>query len=193
MKTSVQAALMLAPIMLWGAPAPAADNFVLDPEPVRPRHINEQEEVKPLDPAVTMPPWPRDADLIAVVPDGPSTPFKYFIDAKNLRIDQAADTVRYTLVIESANGTRNVSYEGIRCTLKGAYKTYAYGSEGRFSPMPGADWQPITKDGADALREDLFRHRVCVPRETRPRDLKDMLRALRGRVSGKDSVGFQAD
>ena len=67
MKPRIQAFLILAPLLLWGALVTAADNFVLDPEQVRPRDIKEQEAVEPLEGSLTMPPWPRDADLIAFV------------------------------------------------------------------------------------------------------------------------------
>lgn len=182
---------LLLPLSLAGPPSLADNSFALDPEPVRPRDIIVAPE-RP-EGALTLPPWPRDADLIAFDPDGPQQPFKFFIDGKSLSIDSSRTVVRYTLVIESPNGTRNVSHEGIHCTLKGAYKVYAYGSDGRFNKAPETDWQPIDTVGNESYREDLRRNRFCVPRETRPRPIKDMQRALRGNVSPTESTGFQAD
>jgi hypothetical protein len=192
MRPTVTASLILLPLLLRAAPAPAADsNFVMDPEPVRPRDIKEG--VARQEATAGLPPWPHDADLIAFVPDGPPTPFKYFIDGKNLRIDQPAAVVRYTLVTEATSGTRNVSYEGLHCTLKGAYKVYAYGNDGRFTPAPAPDWLPLPKDGLDPAREDLFHNRFCIPLETHPRSLKEILRALRGRGAANDAAGFHMD
>ena len=186
-----KASACLLPLLLWGAPAPAGIDFPMDPE--RPGRHDLPEPVERKELPVPLAPWPRDQDLIPFVPDGPPKPFKYFIDSKNLHVDAADSVVRYTLVIESANGVRNLSQEGIRCTLKGAYKVYAYGGDGRFTPAPATDWQPITMGGADAYREDLFRYRFCIPRETRAQPLKDVLRALRERVRVNSSQGFQTN
>jgi hypothetical protein len=200
MTSRSQASLVLLPLLLWGAPSVAAGdptgghgNFELDP--LQPGRKDVPEPTERLEGAVTLPPWPRDADLIAFVPDGPQTPFRFFIDGKSLRIDQAGNVVRYTLVVEASSGTRNLSYEGIHCTLKGGYKVYAYGSGsgGRFVKAPDADWRPLEDAGPDAYRYDLHRFRLCVPRETQTRPLKDILRALRGRGAVGESSGFQAN
>ena len=188
-RTQTALPLLLA-LLLWGPPAPAENSFVMDPEPVRPRDLADG-PVPGIEATVPLPPWPRDADLIAFVPDGPRTPLHFAIDGKNLSLHSRDSEVHYTLVITAASGTRNLSFEGLRCTLRGAYKTFAYGSDGRFMPAPEAEWQPITATGSDAYREDL-RQRFCVSRETHARPLKDMLRALRGHVSTIESTGFQA-
>jgi hypothetical protein len=180
----------LLPLLLWAIQCGAANNFVLDPEHA-PSSI--QEGAPRQEGSVTLPPWPRDADLIAFVPDGAQPGFKYFIDGKHLSIDAPFSAVRYTLVIESPSGARNLSYEGIRCTLKGAYRVYAYGTDGRFVTVAGGDWLPIQRDAINAYREDLRANRFCVPRETRPRPLNDMVRALHGHGSPRDNTGFQAN
>jgi len=185
------ACLILAPLLCGAAPAGAENNFKLDPEPIRPSNIQEGAERQ--EAAVILPPWPRDQDLLAFIPEGPQSPFKFFIDGKNLRIDEPIAAVRYTLVIESPSGGRNVSYEGIRCTLKGLWKTYAYGSDGAFAKAPAAEWQPLSTGPSDAYRDDLRRHYLCVPRETRTRPLKDILRALQGRGRTSEITGFQAN
>jgi hypothetical protein len=183
--------LILMPLLLGAASTRAENNFKLDPEQVRPHNIQEGAERQ--EAAVTLPPWPRDQDLLAFTPEGPESPFKFFIDGKNLRIDEPIAAVRYTLVIESPSGKRNVSYEAIRCTLKGAWKTYAYGSDGAFAKAPAAEWLPLSTGPSDAYRDDLRRHYLCVPRETRTRPLKDILRALQGRGRSSEITGFQAN
>jgi len=185
------APLILMLLLLGTAPAGADNNFKLDPEPIRPHNIQERAERQ--EAAVTLPPWPRDQDLLAFTPEGPESPFKFFIDSKNLRIDEPIEAVRYTLVIELPSGGRNVSYEGIRCTLKGVWKTYAYGSDGAFAKAPAADWQPLSTGPSDAYRDNLRQHYFCVPRETRTRPLKDIVRALQGRGRTSEITGFQAD
>ncbi|WP_295580784.1 CNP1-like family protein [uncultured Lamprocystis sp.] len=185
------APLILMPLLLGAARTNADNNFKLDPEPIRPSNVQEGAERQ--EAAVNLPPWPRDQDLLAFTPEGPRSPFKFFIDGKNLRIDEPIAAVRYTLVIELPSGGRNVSYEGIRCTLKGAWKTYAYGSDGAFAEAPAAEWQPLSTSASEAYRDDLRRHYLCVPRETRTRPLKDILRALQGRGRSSESTGFQAN
>lgn len=173
------------------APLWAQGNFELDPERIGSDRIVEGERWK--EGSLSLPPWPRDADLVAWTPEGIRGDLRYFIDSANLRIDPSGQVVRYTLVVEAPSGTRNVSFEGIRCTLRGQYRVYAYGIDRRFERTPPGDWLPLPQDGSEAFRDDLFRHRFCVPRETHPRPVKDMLRALKGRVSANESTGFQAD
>ncbi|WP_295384952.1 CNP1-like family protein [uncultured Thiodictyon sp.] len=187
--SSIPLPLLLA-LFLGCPPALAENNFTLDPES---RHIQElPEPVAKPEMAAPLPPWPRDADLIAYTPDGPPTPFRFYIDGKNLTTDARHEEVHYTLILESKTGTRNVSFEGIRCTLKGEYKVFAYGTNGHFARAPGDEWQPITALGNESYRDDLWRNRFCIARETRGRALPDILRALKGRVSATDSTGFQA-
>lgn len=182
---------LLWPLLLWGASVLAAGGFELD---AKPSIVDLPEELPEsrAEARVILPPWPRDADLIAFAPEGMATPYRFFIDGKNLWVDPSGAEVHYTLVIESANGTRNISYEGIRCDLNGTFRTFAYGSDGRFVKTTAADWAPISAVGNAAFRMELHQHRFCIQRETRARSLKDIQRALRGRVSGNDAVGFQA-
>lgn len=181
----------LALLLLWNIPAHGQGNFELDPQRVGQDRAVDGEAWE--EGRVSLPPWPRDGDLTQWMPEGPPTGLRYYIDTANLRIDDSGAVVRYTLAVEAPSGNRNISYEGIHCTLRGAYKVYAYGIGGRFEPAPPADWQRIPDQGSESFRDDLRRHRFCVPRETRPRPVKDMIRALRGRVSATESTGFQAD
>lgn len=180
-----------APLALSCGLVLGAGNFELDPDRVGTKDIVEG---KPwTEGALAIPAWPRDTDLVEWVPEEMDTDLRYFVDSANLRLDPSGEVVRYTLVIEAPSGTRNVSHEGIHCTLRGAYKIYAYGIDGRFDRAPSADWSPIAETGSESYRSDMHRHRFCVPRETRARPIKDMIRALRGRVSATESTGFQAD
>ena len=181
----------LLALLLWGQPAPADNGFRLDQEHVRPHGGMQDEPIAKPDTTAPLPPWPRDADLINFVPDGPTLPFKFSVDGRNLSLHDRNSEVRYTLVIESPTGTRNVSFEAIRCTLHGAYKVFAYGTDGRFVKAPGEEWLAIPEVGNESYREDL-RQRFCVPREFRARPIKDLQRALRGHVARTDGTGFQA-
>ena len=191
LRSSLALALVLAPALALSDRGGRDDAFVPDPEPVRPRDI---EEAPPWQEGrVDLPPWPKQEDLVEFRPDLPASPFRFYLDGRNLSRDAKDGVVRYTLVAESPNGARNVSSEGIRCTLKGAYRVYAYGTGNRFSPMGPSDWLPIPESGVEAFRYDLFRNRFCVPRETRPRTLKEIQGALHNRGIPQQTTGFQAD
>lgn len=178
-------------LLIFAATAWAQENaFVTDAEPSPPS------SVRPGDPwreaATRLPPWPKDSDLIEYRLDGPQGPFRYFVDGKHLQVGPDG-VVRYTLVAEGRSGTRNVSFEGIRCTPRGTYKVFAYGAAGRFSTLTGADWQPFSRLESERYRDDLWRYHLCIPREFRPRPKKDMLRSLRGYFTPGQNSGFQSD
>ena len=191
LRSSLSLALLLAPGLTLGASGGRDDAFVPDPEPGGKRNFEEPREWT--EGRVDLPPWPKDADLVEFRPDLPGTPFRFYIDGRNLSRDDKDAVVRYTLVAEGASGARNVSFEGIRCTLSGAYRIYAYGTGGRFSPIGPSDWLPLAAAGTEAFRRDLWANRFCVPRETRARSLKEILRALRDQGTSQQTTGFQAD
>ena len=187
-------ALTLLPLCLCLIAATAQagkKDLVFDTEPVGPHSSGDPEKWK--EGRVTLPPWPKDADLIEVEPEHVSDSFRYFIDGAHLNVDNRDEIVRYTLVVEDAKGHRNVSFEGIRCTLHGHYRTYAYGVDGRFNRTGGSDWQVVPVRGSMAYLEDLFTNRFCVPRGLRPRTKKDILRALNDRGSADNSAFFLSD
>jgi hypothetical protein len=182
--------LPLLLILCLGMSAPSARNaFVTDAEPAPPSSIEPGKPWAEMDAA--LPPWPKDADLIELVPDGPPSTFRYFIDRRNLRIG-ADGVVRYTLVAESSNGARNLSVEGIRCTPKGSHKVYAYGVSGRFDRVEG-DWRSISGQAGERYLQDLWRFHICVPQGFKPRPESDMIRSLTGRISPRQNMGFQSD
>jgi hypothetical protein len=77
-----------------------------------------------------IPPYPKDANLVAFE-GGPASPHRFFIDTQSLSIG-TDEVVRYTLVIKTAGGATNVTYEGIRCETR-EQKYYAVG-------QPGGGW-----------------------------------------------------
>lgn len=61
----------------------------------------------------TLPALPQDADLLPFKVAG-SDSFKFAVDPKSISVGDD-NVVRYTVVITSTGGGRNVSYEGMRC------------------------------------------------------------------------------
>ena len=100
--------------------------------------------------------------------------------------------MRYTLVVESQTGARNVSFEGLRCTPSGAYRIYAYGYDGRFEKTD-SDWIRIYGRSHDKIHEDLHKLILCIPRAFTPRPKKEILRAMRAPDFQEVNTGFIAD
>jgi hypothetical protein len=167
-------------------------SFVSDAEPDAPRSVQPgrkwQEEDFPL------PAWPREQDLVEVKLDGPDQALTHYIDKRSLATGDDG-VVRYTLVTTSASGARNLSFEGLRCTPKGRWKTYAFGMDGRFKPTTvGEAWREIRGQADDPLHYDLWQHYLCIPRAFEPRPRQDQVRMLQsGRVPGIENAGFMAD
>jgi hypothetical protein len=179
-------------LALAGADALASDRdlFTHGPKDTNP-NFQEREPWKER-PTAGLPPWPKDADLVEFRTSDPATPFRYYIDTKSLSVD-AQQIVRYTVVVESGSGGRNVAYEGIRCTPNGQHRIYAYGVGGKFEATPDTPWRPVTDSGVPAYALDLQGFFLCVPLKFEPRPIKEMPRILSGRGNPRDSSGFLPD
>lgn len=186
------------PTALWlafaiGLPATTAqaaqdrDLFTHGPKDTNPNFV-EPEAWKETA-SVQPPPWPNDADLVEFRISDRTSPFRHYIDTKSLSVD-AQQIVRYTVVVKSSSGGSNVAYEGMRCTPNGSFRTYAYGSGGRFQPSGGADWRAVNANGVPSYVRDLHRFYLCVPLKFEPRPVKEMPRVLSGRGSARDNSGF---
>ncbi len=114
---------------------------------------------------IKIPPYPDDSDLMELQLDDPNNRFTYYMDEESLDVSEADYVVRYTLVIESKSGTRNIFYEGMRCnTLE--YKTYAFGTgKGKFRPSRKPEWKSMRDSGYKKLRMDLMEFYLCDPRK----------------------------
>jgi hypothetical protein len=122
-----------------------------------------------------IPSYPEEKNLLRV-PLPKSNNVNIYIDQKSLSYDKDGVT-RYTIVIETSTGYRNVFYEGLRCS-KTNYKVYAFGNaEKTFVRMKSAKWQDIKIQYANNYRHYLFKHFFCTPYET-PRETSDIIRAI---------------
>lgn len=165
--------------------------FIDEAEPAAPASIREGQAWK--EGRVDLPPLPQDSDLVEFRLDRPTpSRFRYFLDGQHLKVGPDG-VVRYTLVAESPSGTRNLTYEGLRCTAKGFYRIYGYGAERAFKPVEGGDWQEITAATGDKLHQELHGHFLCGPRTFEPRPVRDMIRALQGGMRVRENAGFLPD
>lgn len=131
-------------------PEPVNNNFI-EPEPWK-----EQQSA--------LPAYPDEKDLLEVQVDDAGSGRTYYLDAKSLSTG-ADDVVRYTVVIVSRTGARNVLFEGIRCITR-EYKTYAYGAaDGKLHEFPESRWELISGRGTTVYRRDLYAHYVCDPQQ----------------------------
>lgn len=105
---------------------------------------------------VTLPSYPDDDNLLEFFVSEASD-FKYFVDAKSIKIDR--DVIYYTLVARSPEGFRNVSYEAIRCGSR-EYRIYAIGEANRTWRRRATPWREMRQGSVyrwhDALRKDYF-------------------------------------
>jgi len=182
--------LLLAAMFGTNVSAKSERQFVDEAEPSAPSALDDKKWGWK-EGATSLPPWPKDGDLVEVMVDDPAPRFRAYIDGKNVRVG-ADEAIRYTLVLESRSGTRNVSFEGLRCTPSGMYKIYAYGTNGRFEKVDN-EWQSLHGRGNDKLRTDLHSHILCVPLKFEPRPTKDMIRTMRSRVPVEGNTGFMTE
>ena len=106
-----------------------------------------------------LPAYPRDGNLVEVALDHPEVTYRVFLDRKALSSDEDG-VVRYTAVLESPAGARNVIYEGIRCS-KGSYKQYAFGGNGAMDPVPDPRWHSLPQYGEGLYRRVLAEYYLC--------------------------------
>ena len=96
------------------------------------------------------------------------TTHEVLLDTATLNI--AADSiVRYTLVIKSASGAANVTYEGLRCET-GQRRIYAFGRrDGSWSVARNADWRAIEDTRINRHYFEFWRDLFCDGKATESR------------------------
>ncbi len=122
-----------------------------------------------------LPAWPEPDDLV-LVPLPPRDTLRLYLDARSLA--RGADgVVRYSLIVESPGGARNVLFEGIRCDTR-EYKTYAIGgADGRWRLLEKPSWHKIPYFEVDAFRHHLYRYVLCDTHSS-PRPPHEVVRTL---------------
>jgi hypothetical protein len=144
-------------------------------EPKPPNAFEEafNDDTKPwVEVEAQLPPKPADADLIGFAVSG-ATSYRFGIDSKSLSI--GTDGVyRYTLVAISAQGARNVTYEGIRCATD-ERKIYAIGRpDGNWARARNAAWTKIEEVGNNRQHAALEKEYFC-PESYGARNTKEII------------------
>ncbi len=147
------------------------------PKPPSDFEVAFEDETKPwVEIQTQLPPAPRPQDLVTFAVSGASD-FRFGLDASSLTV--GTDGVyRYVLVATSSQGSRNVSYEGIRCESR-EKKLYATGRpDGTWVRARNAAWTPIEDVGLNRQQAALLKEYFC-PDAYATQDLADILSRLR--------------
>jgi CNP1-like family len=109
---------------------------------------------------VRIPAYPRNENLVAF-DVGQGSPHRFYIDAPSLSTGTDG-VVRYTLVVRTAGGATNVSFEGIRCEVR-RHKYYAVGeASGVWTPVRNPHWRRIELQDPDRRHLALVDDYLCL-------------------------------
>jgi hypothetical protein len=107
---------------------------------------------------VKLPLYPKTEHLIRF-DTGPTSELRFFVDRDSLSVGEDG-VVRFTLVAKS-DGATNVSYEGIRCSMR-ERKVYAYGRpDGAWREARDSQWVRIGPPVTDLHRFVLWNDYFC--------------------------------
>lgn len=125
---------------------------------------------------VKLPPFPAQEDLWPFV-GSTTSGNRFLLDSRSLTV--ASDgVVRYTLVIISPSGARNVSHEGIRCATA-ERRLYALGRpDNTWSRARSDQWARINENSLNRHHAALYGEYFCPPGAA-PRDADEIRQALR--------------
>lgn len=134
MAGSIRAAAVLAVALLASqSPQAVAQSLFRDPGPII--------EVTLPDPMPAVPPPERTVGFYV----SPTTTNRFAIDPQSLGIDEGK-VVRFTLVVTSSSGVRNVSYEAIACD-RGEQRLLAIArTDGSWVVLRNSQWRPLDVD-----------------------------------------------
>ncbi len=121
-------------------------------------------------------PFP-DAENLIPFRVGYHTDTKYLIDGNSLSLG-ADGVIRYTLLVISASGARNVSYEGLRCATA-ERRVYAFGrSDKTWSKARSNQWARL-RGSTNNHYVDLYSNYFCIVGAPDFRNADDIRRVLR--------------
>jgi len=164
--------LALLPLSAWAA---RPEIFIEDqPNVATPENLKDPEPWK--EGKSELPPLPKDEDLIEFDVDDPSKPFRYYLDRNSISVGED-EVVRYTLVIVSKRGARNMFYEGMRCNMN-EYKTYAFGVKDEFKAPRVTEWHAMRKNHRTPYRYALWKYYFCEPELHHPRSVEAIIKGL---------------
>ena len=122
-----------------------------------------------------LPAYPKPDNLIRF-DAGAATPHRFYVDAPSLSVGEDG-VVRYTLVVKTAGGATNVTFEGIRCDTR-EQKLYATGQrEDKWVPVRDPQWRYIEHKDFNRHYLALYAEFFCGDtRTTSPKQMVDALK-----------------
>ncbi|HUF79586.1 MAG TPA: CNP1-like family protein [Burkholderiales bacterium] len=135
------------------------------------------EDVKPWkEIEAKIPAHPKPENLLPFAA-GAGNPHRYFIDGRSVSIGKDG-VVRYTLVVKTAGGVVNTTYEGMRCDVR-QQKYYAVGQEnGGWARARAPQWRRIEFREINNHHGVLYSDFLCYEKMS-PDSVKDVLQLLK--------------
>ncbi|MGH8671943.1 MAG: CNP1-like family protein, partial [Burkholderiales bacterium] len=124
------------------------------------RDLPDADEDKPwVEEQVAFPVAPREENLIPLKLSATARN-RFLVDA--LSVTLGGDSVlRYTMMVLTEGGARNVTYEGMRCETK-EIRLYGFGrTDGTWSKARHSEWLPLREDSRNPYQEVLYRDFLC--------------------------------
>jgi hypothetical protein len=151
--------------------------LLTSPKPVFPALFDDEFDAKPWQEIeVGLPAFPEPENLIPFEV-GAVRNMRFLIDEKSISVD-GDEVVRYSLVVISSSGARNVSFEGMRC-LTGERRVYAFGQADKtWSKARNDKWMRI-HGGNDSHHVALFSDYFCTVGQRAIMTPEDAVRILR--------------
>lgn len=107
----------------------------------------------------SLPPYPSTQNLIPFEVSS-VTRHRHFVDAASISVAKDG-VVRYTVVVETTGGAKNISFEGMRCET-GERRLYAYGHPDRtWSEAKTVAWQQINFSYGQSYQKTLYEDYFC--------------------------------
>lgn len=126
-----------------------------------------------------LPPPPRQENLLPFFVSAASSN-QFFVDGSSLS-SGTDGVVRYTLIVQSPSGVRNISFEGMRCATA-EFKRYAFGREdGSWGRAKNVQWTPIQYKDLNRQHHMLFDDFLC-PRGFPVKSLEEAIQAFRAGI-----------
>ena len=123
-----------------------------------------------------VPAYPKEENLLPFVADAGS-PHRYFIDGASLSLGEDG-VVRYTLVVKTAGGAVNTTFEGMRCDLR-QQKYYAVGKgNGNWAQARAPQWRRIEFRERNNHHGVLYTDILCYEKKT-PGSVKEVVQLLK--------------
>jgi hypothetical protein len=174
-------------LMLMSLPLVAKDRPFLDEPEYRTGADVQADQWQ--EAGIGLPQTYREEDLQEFQPGEPSGRFRYFIDRSSLQSDTDG-VIRVILVIRSAEGVDNSTYEGFRCGAR-EYKVYAYGGRQGFQAIPKPSWRRISRSSEENYRNTLYENLLCNLDTGEPNPPQAVIQAIQHQTTVKSSPFLQ--